>query len=107
MAKKNFKEWSKDNWFRSDDALPTNEQLQIGCLQRIADATEATAKNYNNLLMDKERFERWYHEERAKREKLERGIIAHKANYTRLKNKLEAMKNTRIADNAASSEEEK
>ena len=89
----NHKDASRKLWSPGGENKPTTEQLQLVCLQRFADATEAVARNYNNLLAEKERFERWYHEERAKREKLERSIVAYKSNYTRLKNKLEAMKN--------------
>lgn len=90
---KSFKDWSKADWTRTDEAPLTDAQIQTGCLQRIADATEAMAKNWSVLMMEREKFERWYREELAKRQKLERSLIAHKANYTRLKNKLEAMKN--------------
>lgn len=93
MARKIFKEWSKDNWFCSDDKLPSNEQLQVGCLQRIADATEAMAKNYVQLQKDAKYWEEQFYHERVRRQSFERSIVAHKANYTRLKNKLEAMKN--------------
>ena len=91
---KNFKEWSKDNWgLTKDDAKPSDEQIRVGCLQRIADATELIAKNYNDLLREKKRYEQWYRQEREENASLRRSLIAHKANYTRLKNKLEALEN--------------
>ena len=89
---KNFKEWSKEEFVRTDDQKPTAEQVQIGCLQRISDAVEKIAQNYDDLLREKEKFKRWYLDERAEKERLQRSIIAHKANYTRLKNKMEAIK---------------
>ena len=90
---RNYKEESRKSWGPTNERPVLIGDIQIGCLQRIADATELMAKNHKNLIEEKERFERWYKDERAQRESLERSIIAHKANCTRLKNKLEAMKN--------------
>lgn len=89
---KNFKDWSRENWILADETQgvkPNNEQLQLGCLQRIADATEIMAKDYRELIEERNRYERWYREERGRREALERSIRTYKANYTRLKNKFE------------------
>lgn len=87
-----YKDESRKYWSRTDGKNPTTEQLQLGCLQRIADATEAMSKNYNDLFAENERHKHRYEQERAERQRLERSIVAHKSNYTRLKNKLEAMK---------------
>ena len=84
---KNFKDFSRENWQRTDGEKPVNEQLQLGCLQRIADATEAMAKNYVQLQTDVEFWKEEYHHEKNRREMFQRSIVAHKANYTRLKNK--------------------
>lgn len=97
---KTFKDWSKDNWSRTDQSPANNEQLQIGCLQRIADATELMAKSHSHLIQEAERYKKWYYEERAKIESLRRSIVTHKANYTRLKNKMEAMKKDEKPGNA-------
>lgn len=90
---KSFKEQSKLNWLSRSDLPISEEQLQIGCLQRIADATEVIAKNYNQLLEEVEKYRRWYLDERERREALERSLRTHKGKYTRVKNELESMKN--------------
>lgn len=45
-------EYSKLNWVLNEEELPTNEQLIVGCLQRIATATELMSRNYDNLIHD-------------------------------------------------------
>lgn len=89
MVNRNFKDYSKDNWFRSDGEKPTNEQLQLGCFQRIADATVAMAKPFIQATQDAE----WYRKksERLSEENqhLRNRIAGHKAAYTKLKNKIE------------------
>jgi septal ring factor EnvC (AmiA/AmiB activator) len=87
--KRDLKTLSKQGWTTES---ATNTDLQTSCLMRIADATEATAKSYVQLQKDAAFWEREFQHERARRQSLERSIVAHKSNYTRLKNKLEAMK---------------
>lgn len=90
--KKNFKDWSRENWVLAEGNVdPSNEQLILGCLQRIADASEVTAKNHQNLMNERDRYEKWYREERERKEALERSMRTLKGNYTRLKNKLETL----------------
>lgn len=84
---KSFKDESRKAWQRSDDKQVTEEQMIIGCLQRIADATEVMAKNYVQMENELKKYKLWYQEERTEKERLQRSIVAHKANYTRLKNK--------------------
>ncbi len=86
---KSHKDISRQSWNLDNRESLTNDDIKIGCLQRIADATETMAKNYNQLFEEKEKFRKWYYEERAKRQHLERSITTYKGNYTRLKNKLE------------------
>lgn len=55
--------------------------LQIGCLMRIAAATELMAKPYQGLIDDRDRYKRWYegreHETHVLRLRLSalRGVI--------------------------------
>lgn len=54
MAYKNFKEESRKDWgneFAEGKNL-TIEQLNIGCMLRIADATEAMTKNHVQMQYD-------------------------------------------------------
>lgn len=83
----NFREASRIN-YRSAD---TTEHINAGSLQRIADATEIMAKNYLQLQADRERYERFYKDERVKNGHLERSIRAYKAHNTRLRNKLASL----------------
>lgn len=48
----NYKDESRRLWIRTDGENPTLEQLQLGCMQRIADASEAMAKDHVRLLND-------------------------------------------------------
>lgn len=47
---RNYREASRDNWVREGGI--TDEDIRTGCLQRIADATEAMAKNHVQLQRD-------------------------------------------------------
>jgi hypothetical protein len=49
MSKTSFTEKSRKDYFAEDC---TFEQIQTGCLQRIADASEQMAKNYIQLQAD-------------------------------------------------------
>ena len=46
-----LKEVSKKNWFiYTDNNYPGDENIKLGCLMRIADATELMSINHNNLI---------------------------------------------------------
>lgn len=45
-----FKEQSRQRY--GDGSQPTMEQIKLGCLQRIADATEVMAQNYSKMISD-------------------------------------------------------
>jgi len=47
---KSYKKESYADWYDPSREKPTNEQLRLGCLQRIADATEAMAERHTTLL---------------------------------------------------------
>lgn len=61
MSKGNFVEQSKLNWVTANGAMPANEQLMLGCLQRIATAVEAMTQDRVSLVKQiedyKERLE--------------------------------------------------
>lgn len=48
MVKQNLREASKSNW-QTDNQKPMDEEIQIGALQRIADATEKMAEGFTEL----------------------------------------------------------
>lgn len=91
MAKKIISDidQSKIQWGNpiEEDEYPGNERIKLGCLQRIASATEAMAKNhvqlqndYNYMRESRDRYRDLYEKE-AKRSAALRGwITRYKAN---------------------------
>ncbi len=82
---KSFKEHSKTTWHNLKDDYPGDEEVKIGCLQRIADATEIMAKDREKLIRDYDYMrgqrDRW--QERS--EYAERRIASLKGVITKLK----------------------
>jgi len=83
----NYKEMSKKQWkVTSQNGIPTNEEIQTGCLQRIADATELMATNFLKLQSENEylrgRNQRLYEEN----DRVKRSANSYKGKYNRLKN---------------------
>jgi len=66
----------------------TLEELQTGCLQRIAAATELMATEYQRLIEQRDRYYRWYEEEKTARYKLLRKYSALKGVVTKLRNEV-------------------
>lgn len=56
----NMREASKTNWTSRN----TLEEINAGSLQRIADATEKMSANWANLTEERDRYKRWYDEQR-------------------------------------------
>lgn len=84
-----FIEESRKNWVPHAGLQISDEQLQIGCLQRIANATEAMAKYHTSLIHDLELYKKWYGERGQEIEELKRIISAQKGVITKLKKKLQ------------------
>ena len=79
-----FKELSKKHWCIADETTlkeVTFEQIRIGTLQRIADATELMAKNYSNLISEVADL-------RDENKRLNNALNAEKSAKSRLKNKI-------------------
>ena len=80
----NFDQASRLRYSRDN---PTVDDLQLGCMQRIADATELMAKNHGKLIRDlelSERSKKYWMEDcdcLIKKNRALRGVI------TKLKNK--------------------
>jgi len=79
--KKELKELSRSTF----DASNTLEAINAGSLQRIADATEVMSQNYNALIADRDRFKKWYYEEREENDGLRKTIGSLRGWITRLK----------------------
>lgn len=84
----NNREASRKEW-RVEDFMgkATRAEIDSGSLQRIADATEKMAANYDALRAERDRFERWYKEERERKERAQRSNIALRGVITRLRRK--------------------
>ncbi len=83
---KSYIERSKLNIGNSDENI-TVQQVQLGCMQRIADATEKMASNYQKMEADLEMYKRWYNQKNERIKKLNYEIRTLKGHITRLKKK--------------------
>ena len=54
---RDLREQSRQTW-HPNSAVPDAKEIQIGCLQRVADATELMAKNYATLIEDRNWYKR-------------------------------------------------
>lgn len=83
----NYRAESRKNWHRKNSEA-TNDDIKLGCLQRIADATEKMAQSYVALQADLAYYQKIYRDETAYRRKLERRIISLRGVITKQKNQL-------------------
>lgn len=81
-----IKEASRMNYLVPENGA-TLEQVKVGLLQRMADATEAMAKEHNELLRQKDLYFRWYQEGREKMASLQKTVSNLRGQITKLKNK--------------------
>ena len=85
-SKKDFLEPKED----AENAENDNCDIDTGSLQRIADATEAMAKNHKDLIREKEMYERWWLFEEKKTHHLRAVIRGLKGRVTILNRKITA-----------------
>lgn len=79
-----LKEESKKN-YSTRNSVASCEELQIGCLQRIADAVEAIVPRYQSLIDDAQYARKDAACVRAINQKLERRLAAMRGVVTKLK----------------------
>ena len=86
-----YKKASRSNWGTElpKDQNLNREQIQLGAILRIADATEAMAENYVKLQSDLAWYKENYYKAIGRCNDRDRTISALKGHITRLKNKLE------------------
>ena len=65
--------------------VATYKDIEIGCLQRIADATEIMAKGYNQIISDRKYYEKMYKRQQARSERLQRSNSALRGVITKMK----------------------
>lgn len=64
------------------------EAVNAGSLARIADATEKMSVRYDQLVEDRDRYKRWYDDERARNKKLRNRVAGLQGAFGRIKKKL-------------------
>ena len=84
MRANNLRELSKRGFVQNNE-IPSLDEIDSGSLQRIADATEAMALNYQVLIGERDRFERWWLKEQCRADRLERSNAGLRGHITRLK----------------------
>jgi hypothetical protein len=82
-----FRNESKLEFKTRFDSGPDREEIKLGCLQRIADATEAMAKNHVQLQNSLDYYKRAYNDEIESRRRLVRQVNALRGVITKLKKK--------------------
>ncbi len=85
LRKCSQKDWS------TDAGIPTESEIKVGSLQRIADAVELMAKGYARLENERDRWKRWYEQELQEQQRLARSNAALKGVNTKLRKKLAAL----------------
>ena len=87
MAFRAYKDESRKNWGRSDRG-PTDDELKLGALLRIADATEVMAREYQRLINDRDMYKRWFDNAEDERDRLGRSNSALRGQITRLRKRI-------------------
>lgn len=82
---RSWKDHSRTDWRNAGECTPSDDRIKIGCLQRIADATEAMAKSYNLLREERDRYQRWYEQEQQSNARLRRSNAALRGLLKRMK----------------------
>lgn len=93
MATVGFKDSSRIDWQATganENGYPGHERLQLGCLMRIADATEAMAKRHTDLIDSLEWHKRRLKQEQDHNTSLQHSIRSLKGQITKLKKQLTA-----------------
>jgi hypothetical protein len=84
MSLLNYKVQSRLEWSRETSQL-TTEEIQLGAVLRIADATESMAANYTRLQDELDRYKRWYAEEKNAGKRLSQSNASLRGHLGRMK----------------------
>lgn len=82
----NFKDLSKQNFATKEGEKPTYQQIELGCLQRMADSSEAMAANHVRIENDLKMYKRRFYDMVEQNEALRRTNRGLKSYVTRLRN---------------------
>jgi len=80
-----LKSASKLDYSLRNEGSANYDEIKTGCLQRIADATEAMAKYHVQIIKDRDMYERWYRDSQAGQRILEKSNAALRGVITKLK----------------------
>lgn len=85
-----YREESKINWgVNLDEDQKLNfDGIQLGAILRIADASEKMAKNYQQLIDERDRYKQYYEQEQKINHSLRMQIIGIRGYITRLKKRI-------------------
>ena len=81
-----YDDGSRSRFYREGQQL-TFEEVQLGCLQRIASATELMAKNHDVLVRQRDWYKRSSEDLALRNDQLKRQLAAARGQVTRLRNK--------------------
>lgn len=84
MGDRTFEEDSRNTWSR--DGGSTMDDVKLGCLQRIAKATEIMAKNHDSLIRQRDEATKSRDYWRTEAEIVQRRLSAARGQITKLKN---------------------
>lgn len=87
MSHRGYREASKLDWGVDQSVTLDREQVHLGAMLRIADATEKMSARYVGLLDEVERLRRCDREQRDAINRLQRSISALKGVVTKMKGK--------------------
>lgn len=83
---------SKKNLVVTSNNNNGDANINISCLMRIANATEAMAINFTSMLDELNRLKKWYAERGIRIDRLNKDLQYARANATRYKNQLKKYK---------------
>ena len=86
----NLREVSKQN-YGSSAPNTTFDEIKVGSLQRIADATEMMARRYEELIRERDQYKRWYEDAARQSQERERSITSLRGVITKLKQRLQSI----------------
>jgi len=87
MAHRGYRDSSRDDWGRDSSETIDREQIKLGAILRIADATEAMAREHTALIRDLDYYKKLSADQLNEIERLRHSRAAYKAHLTRMKKK--------------------
>lgn len=83
-----YRDETKKNYGTHSEPPLTRDQLNTGCMLRIADAVEKMATNHDLLIRQRDDYRRWYEDERQENKMFHKRISSMKGVITKLKKQI-------------------